>query len=131
MIRRPPRSTLFPYTTLFRSVCKALEENRAGDARADLDRLAGVFGRDSTYVEDRKSTRLNSSHSQISDAGFCLEKKKKTHFHSHLIVRGTRTSHPVSHNRKLRAACADTALSLSISFLLNSAALHQLFFFFF
>src|SRR2546427_8630319 len=70
MIRRPPRSTLFPYTTLFRSD----EQNRrplpvdGADGREDL--LHQPAG-------DRKSTRLNSSHSQISYAVFCLKKKKK------------------------------------------------------
>src|SRR2546427_7230852 len=74
MIRRPPRSTLFPYTTLFRSHNEGLVPDRRHDAlgllgRADARLLA---------VEDRKSTRLNSSHSQISYAVFCLKKKKKT-----------------------------------------------------
>src|SRR2546427_5277119 len=89
MIRRPPRSTLFPYTTLFRSQCfgdrpKRLLRRRqlhvagesehpgehAGDIAVD-QRCARSEG------EDRKSTRLNSSHSQISYAVFCLKKKKK------------------------------------------------------
>src|SRR5256886_16718181 len=66
MIRRPPRSTLFPYTTLFRShLCRC----RAGGGTAGR-RWAGA-------KRDRKSTRLNSSHSQISYAVFCLKKKKK------------------------------------------------------
>src|SRR2546427_6994524 len=70
MIRRPPRSTLFPYTTLFRS-----GKNRIGRRR-------GVFRRPGEELHwmggrDRKSTRLNSSHSQISYAVFCLKKKKK------------------------------------------------------
>src|SRR5437762_10983392 len=71
MIRRPPRSTLFPYTTLFRSV--------------DLKRSGGNYGsaivhrvqRDGRGRLDRKSTRLNSSHRCISYAVFCLKKKKK------------------------------------------------------
>src|SRR2546430_4743114 len=78
MIRRPPRSTLFPYTTLFRSVtCTG-----SGDlhVRVVLDSLTSrVFVRCRLveYVQiDRKSTRLNSSHSQISYAVFCLKKKK-------------------------------------------------------
>src|SRR2546430_13721057 len=79
MIRRPPRSTLFPYTTLFRSEGRLLE-HEASDA--DVERLeqqaavaeAGVD--DHAGLEDRKSTRLNSSHSQISYAVFCLKKKK-------------------------------------------------------
>src|SRR2546430_16015415 len=72
MIRRPPRSTLFPYTTLFRSYAR-------GPARTYLDdyyRANNPFEIAKTYV-DRKSTRLNSSHSQISYAVFCLKKKKK------------------------------------------------------
>src|SRR5215204_7116737 len=65
MIRRPPRSTLFPYTTLFRSVPQA--RRPGGD-----DHRQGRRGR-----TDRKSTRLNSSHTVISYAVFCLKKKKK------------------------------------------------------
>src|SRR3712207_8595692 len=90
MIRRPPRSTLFPYTTLFRSLVDVLvphapgglpgtalllAENRVADprrveARHDRPRDAAVA------VVDRKSTRLNSSHANISYAVFCLKKKK-------------------------------------------------------
>src|SRR3712207_7263510 len=96
MIRRPPRSTLFPYTTLFRSRA----HQRAGDlvaprpgpvlgvhrpaeryqvvlGRAGEDRLAPVATRRPERARDRKSTRLNSSHANISYAVFCL--KKKTH----------------------------------------------------
>src|SRR3712207_7523994 len=76
MIRRPPRSTLFPYTTLFRS---GGEER----VRAHLDQLGGgVVGDDDRRAlvddrrVDRKSTRLNSSHANISYAVFCLKKKK-------------------------------------------------------
>src|SRR2546430_7180097 len=98
MIRRPPRSTLFPYTTLFRSLCGGhfriglskpgtAEHQRLaamGSGGGDVDRSGGVSsspGRGRHYVrssnaEDRKSTRLNSSHSQISYAVFCLKKKK-------------------------------------------------------
>src|SRR2546430_15995588 len=70
MIRRPPRSTLFPYTTLFRSL--------AGFAVVDTHTARAVFDAcDRCFeAEDRKSTRLNSSHSQISYAVFCLKKKK-------------------------------------------------------
>src|SRR2546422_3778587 len=78
MIRRPPRSTLFPYTTLFRSqLGEALLElgpdrhNGALDGRPLGDEVGGRI--------DRKSTRLNSSHGYISYAVFCLKKKKKTH----------------------------------------------------
>src|SRR2546430_13727147 len=96
MIRRPPRSTLFPYTTLFRSpdreppaAAPAPPERRAGERRTRLLR-ALVYGSfnprrrtprrvdESTLIGDRKSTRLNSSHSQISYAVFCLKKKKNT-----------------------------------------------------
>src|SRR2546430_8898568 len=66
MIRRPPRSTLFPYTTLFRSVGAGLQDP-AGPVRL----LAAA----AHLCRDRKSTRLNSSHSQISYAVFCLKKK--------------------------------------------------------
>src|SRR3712207_7855264 len=86
MIRRPPRSTLFPYTTLFRSRVLQLREV----PRDDLD--AGALGgreqlaQHRTAVEaalagDRKSTRLNSSHANISYAVFCLKKKKKNEEH--------------------------------------------------
>src|SRR5208282_6497711 len=68
MIRRPPRSTLFPYTTLFRS-----------RARGQLCAGADHPGDRRERARDRKSTRLNSSHGSISYAVFCLKKKKKTH----------------------------------------------------
>src|SRR2546430_8723292 len=83
MIRRPPRSTLFPYTTLFRSAY-ASNLRAAGQGREMMQACiawlhAGVHaGPTSFEFTDRKSTRLNSSHSQISYAVFCL-KKKKTH----------------------------------------------------
>src|SRR5256885_7161011 len=74
MIRRPPRSTLFPYTTLFRSAGLALEQRRAG--RVD-DHEVGLAARlQVAHLADRKSTRLNSSHLVISYAVFCLKKKK-------------------------------------------------------
>src|SRR2546430_9272665 len=94
MIRRPPRSTLFPYTTLFRSPVnrhvshsfRIHHSTHRGCARRLLTRL--IVSRSEGKVkhtvvsdcEDRKSTRLNSSHSQISYAVFCL-KKKKTNMH--------------------------------------------------
>src|SRR5256886_8584761 len=80
MIRRPPRSTLFPYTTLFRSasgeaVWRAFPAKlRSQIRRPQRDGLDARFG---VAELDRKSTRLNSSHSQISYAVFCLKKKKK------------------------------------------------------
>src|SRR5689334_23456223 len=73
MLRRPPRSTLFPYTTLFRS-CGA-DTSRFGMPAADLG-YAPQLGRRRDQEQDRKSTRLNSSHSSISYAVFCLKKKK-------------------------------------------------------
>src|SRR5260221_8878577 len=82
MIRRPPRSTLFPYTTLFRSRKHILEVHTRGKPLAqniDLDTLAGqtpgFTGADLANLIDRKSTRLNSSHTVISYAVFCLKKK--------------------------------------------------------
>src|SRR3712207_8393841 len=98
MIRRPPRSTLFPYTTLFRS-----EEDKAGDLTARLNQAYSSFGNSlnpratlgaacfpdhggdyaalfraaDIALQDRKSTRLNSSHANISYAVFCLKKKKR------------------------------------------------------
>src|SRR2546430_6189580 len=79
MIRRPPRSTLFPYTTLFRSRPPAgiVVHARLEGARRVVRREDLAGGR-AVRSGDRKSTRLNSSHSQISYAVFCLEKKKKT-----------------------------------------------------
>src|SRR5689334_24046670 len=73
MIRRPPRSTLFPYTTLFRSPACHRGRQLPG-ADADRRRQVAVL---SAAGADRKSTRLNSSHSSISYAVFCLKKKKK------------------------------------------------------
>src|SRR5688572_32686618 len=88
MIRQPPRSTLFPYTTLFRSWTRGIEVERAADGSMASLRLADgppdvVLGAERVTPArqpeprlDRKSTRLNSSHSQISYAVFCLKKKK-------------------------------------------------------
>src|SRR5256885_5503996 len=79
MIRRPPRSTLFPYTTLFRS--QQVPDNlcRRGWRRSRRDQKRRRFGGSKTRIlsRDRKSTRLNSSHLVISYAVFCLKKKKK------------------------------------------------------
>src|SRR5947199_5823024 len=72
MIRRPPRSTLFPYTTLFRSLIVDYGLRLDGEGRARLNRLA--------TTRDRKSTRLNSSHLGISYAVFCLKKKNNNKF---------------------------------------------------
>src|SRR2546430_8023416 len=79
MIRRPPRSTLFPYTTLFRSLAGQGESGaRSGGlgSRAGWRTYQGRPAPGDQLPEDRKSTRLNSSHSQISYAVFCLKKKK-------------------------------------------------------
>src|SRR6266853_4313642 len=75
MIRRPPRSTLFPYTTLFRSRGPGAPARRGGED--DVPRSSSGRGRALRRPRDRKSTRLNSRHSQISYAVFCLKKKKK------------------------------------------------------
>src|SRR2546430_3950545 len=89
MIRRPPRSTLFPYTTLFRSVASGfvMTSTRWAEARARASRARSValhtargFCTVPVAATDRKSTRLNSSHSQISYAVFCLKKKKKDEY---------------------------------------------------
>src|SRR2546422_7366728 len=83
MIRRPPRSTLFPYTTLFRSQGSADLDHVAFDAslRTEAGDLPErrVILRAAVRISDRKSTRLNSSHGYISYAVFCLKKKKKPH----------------------------------------------------
>src|SRR5947209_14632976 len=71
MIRRPPRSTLFPYTTLFRSCIGCL---RTGD---EIGRWLAMSADEQWRLLDRKSTRLNSSHANISYAVFCLKKKNK------------------------------------------------------
>src|SRR2546421_5464185 len=73
MIRRPPRSTLFPYTTLFRSDCI-----RTKTVKFQLISLVEIRSFDRNTFRDRKSTRLNSSHDQISYAVFCLKKKNTT-----------------------------------------------------
>src|SRR2546430_6097002 len=83
MIRRPPRSTLFPYTTLFRSAAEAVNSLYSRGVlvtRIQKTFSLGMFGEGGRrkierLLEDRKSTRLNSSHSQISYAVFCLKKK--------------------------------------------------------
>src|SRR2546430_11159796 len=95
MIRRPPRSTLFPYTTLFRSVSADCGLSCCGDLnchvrpcvlglRVDLEKLGVPLGH---RKRDRKSTRLNSSHSQISYAFFCLKTISTHLFEKLLLVR--------------------------------------------
>src|SRR3989449_7699606 len=85
MIRRPPRSTLFPYTTLFRSQLAGRPSAQVRAAEAlGLDAGARAFvAREGAAIADRKSTRLNSSHGYISYAVFCLKKKRHE---SHEIV---------------------------------------------
>src|SRR3712207_8086587 len=86
MIRRPPRSTLFPYTTLFRSgLAAAVSASSEGLETVVVEREAvGGQAGSTTQIRDRKSTRLNSSHANISYAVFCLKKKKINH--THLLV---------------------------------------------
>src|SRR2546430_12227958 len=98
MIRRPPRSTLFPYTTLFRSIRAARPWFSEQEIAAILPSVEAVLESgqlilgEHTEALDRKSTRLNSSHSQISYAVFCLKKKKKLHKNiQHLQVHTTRS----------------------------------------
>src|SRR2546429_2594547 len=80
MIRRPPRSTLFPYTTLFRSPAATGQRQGSIEQPQTRDRLLSGSQPSALSVSllDRKSTRLNSSHGYISYAVFCLKKKKKT-----------------------------------------------------
>src|SRR2546427_7067509 len=100
MIRRPPRSTLFPYTTLFRSerprvlaVLGVVDVHRAvGRERRAIAPVAR--GRHAIeQVQDRKSTRLNSSHSQISYAVFCLKKKNKKKHNNYIVYCTIETHH--------------------------------------
>src|SRR2546426_6409485 len=94
MIRRPPRSTLFPYTTLFRSpeLARALT-GLSTDDRVRLERVAARI-RAFAVAQDRKSTRLNSSHLVISYAVFCLKKKKNVEaMHVELTSDAARPSH--------------------------------------
>src|SRR2546426_4020187 len=89
MIRRPPRSTLFPYTTLFRSQCDqeffhrctpmTLANRTASEPARSTTPAVTPGAKLTTIAADRKSTRLNSSHLVISYAVFCLKKKKKKH----------------------------------------------------
>src|SRR5688572_15463424 len=128
MIRRPPRSTLFPYTTLFRSQpegslavtehLQALVDHHEGE-RVD------VLGIARAPRQDRKSTRLNSSHSQISYAVFCLKKKKK------------HNKSPQIHNKHLIPASTYTytiyviSCSCLSSYVSHSCFVFSYFFFFF
>src|SRR2546429_5232567 len=91
MIRRPPRSTLFPYTTLFRSILRMdahseYPSDYIGNCIEELERTGAE--------KDRKSTRLNSSHGYISYAVFCLKKKKDDSEQHRFIMTGTLVQHP-------------------------------------
>src|SRR3712207_6953645 len=97
MIRRPPRSTLFPYTTLFRSLVvrlpvEALAVVGGERGRRERERQAETRdgGDEAHWARDRKSTRLNSSHANISYAVFCLKKKIKPAISAHLPHQGGR-----------------------------------------
>src|SRR5438094_2020783 len=101
MLRLPPRSTLFPYTTLFRSHHQRFVRQSAGgepsahqlvDRREECgERLARACRGGDQHVSDRKSTRLNSSHRTISYAVFCLKKKKKREKNNrHMIIKHTK-----------------------------------------
>src|SRR5689334_23439811 len=90
MIRRPPRSTLFPYTTLFRSPDIAAHMRDAARAVSDWRRAS---------IGDRKSTRLNSSHSSISYAVFCLKKKIKQNKHEQEQHKNSARVHNDQNNR--------------------------------
>src|SRR3712207_7755939 len=80
MIRRPPRSTLFPYTTLFRSVdLRLVELGYPGEHPVEVAGLVADGDHARNHRRDRKSTRLNSSHANISYAVFCLKKNHITH----------------------------------------------------
>src|SRR5689334_24259290 len=94
MIRRPPRSTLFPYTTLFRSMHFLLREPAPAQVVL-FEELPGTIALNLllTLPVDRKSTRLNSSHSSISYAVFCLKKKKSTRKSLHSCLTLTLVRH--------------------------------------
>src|SRR5437764_8679899 len=94
MIRPPPRSTLFPYTTLFRSVsvCGLI------NAKRPTSNAQRPIQNPDSELEDRKSTRLNSSHRCISYAVFCLKKKKKHERHEHPRHHPTRAKIPLAHH---------------------------------
>src|SRR2546430_7942913 len=101
MIRRPPRSTLFPYTTLFRS---------AGVRQLFARQVHAGAHRAGRRERDRKSTRLNSSHSQISYAVFCLKKKKKKIklLRRETITRRRTCSYTLAHSLSSTLTCDET-----------------------
>src|SRR5262245_63710541 len=97
MIRRPPRSTLFPYTTLFRS----RQDHQRQPHRPQRQRAGVHLVGDAERCRDRKSTRLNSSHLGISYAVFCLKKKKKKQNHNtnKKKIKGKCTSNSCNNNK--------------------------------
>src|SRR5256885_5082906 len=100
MIRRPPRSTLFPYTTLFRSVIAYALPQPDGSLLGDVYICPAVAGSREELVRlavhgDRKSTRLNSSHLVISYAVFCLKKKKAQRLNSRVSCYARQRSYPI------------------------------------
>src|SRR2546429_5224274 len=100
MIRRPPRSTLFPYTTLFRSTFIRWHEGKNGFLLYSSPVLFNIVPKRAFSDEDRKSTRLNSSHGYISYAVFCLKKKNLAPprlCDSHQVIRGPSYRVPKSH----------------------------------
>src|SRR2546429_6013175 len=90
MIRRPPRSTLFPYTTLFRSRCRDQSDQKC------LKDDVHLCTSESKSKQDRKSTRLNSSHGYISYAVFCLKKKKTKNSREGIRKRPMRMKHHIT-----------------------------------
>src|SRR2546422_4861723 len=101
MIRRPPRSTLFPYTTLFRSLTDCIISSHVSAATVTACQHTTTMIAAPPSAQDRKSTRLNSSHGYISYAVFCLKKKKKNtlsvykfaRHHSTILLDDTHVGH--------------------------------------
>src|SRR2546427_30621 len=130
MIRRPPRSTLFPYTTLFRSRLPMML--RAAAALLVLALASRTAPAQDTLAQrslDRKSTRLNSSHSQISYAVFCLKKKKKKKKKS--IMRSVRLTLVVIHYSNVLRVIDQCSAPCYISSLYYFCSHFSIFFFFF
>src|SRR5438132_6969700 len=94
MIRRPPRSTLFPYTTLFRS--QRVGDAFAGDIGGGTMQRLEHARKQTLRIEDRKSTRLNSSHTVISYAVFCLKKKKEKQQNNEVRVKQQPRHYPTT-----------------------------------
>src|SRR6202043_1357711 len=122
MIRRPPRSTLFPYTTLFRSPGHA-------EGLPDLPvRRAAVHRRLPGHREDRKSTRLNSSHVKMSYAVFCLKKKNHTQLPRDPVRRKRALRQPVIEPVRRSTSCQCAAFCARTSSLVSSSTTTIFFF---